>query len=183
MMKAIHLLFLTIGLYGYSLNAQEINWVSVDKAVALQKQAPKKIIMDVYTNWCGPCKMLDRNTFKNPDVVKYINENFYAVKFNAEGNAEFDFKERSFSNPNYDPAKANRRNSSHEFARYLRIQAFPTIVFLDEEANYIAGVKGYQGPQQIELYLKLFNSDDYKNMTQEGFNAYYESFSPTFIEK
>ena len=36
--------------------AQEINWMSLENAVELQKKTPKKIMMDVYTNWCGPCK-------------------------------------------------------------------------------------------------------------------------------
>ena len=38
--------------------AQKINWVSFNEALELQKESPKKIIMDVYTNWCGPCKMI-----------------------------------------------------------------------------------------------------------------------------
>lgn len=180
MMKTFNLFVIIAAFFTSNLVAQEINWITVEEALALQKKEPRKIIMDVYTTWCGPCKMLDKNTFKNPDVVKYINENFYAVKFNAEGNTTVSFKERTFTNPNYDPAKAKRRNSPHEFSRFLKISAFPTIVFLDDNANYIAGIKGYQGPQQIELYLKLFNSQDYLNMTQESFNAYYEKFEPTF---
>ena len=60
--------------------------MSLEEAVAAQAVHPKKIMMDVYTSWCGPCKMLDKNTFQNPDVVEYVNENYYAVKFNAEGN-------------------------------------------------------------------------------------------------
>ena len=40
--------------------AQEINWVTFEEALELQKKNPKKIMMDVYTNWCGPCKMLDK---------------------------------------------------------------------------------------------------------------------------
>ena len=64
--------------------SQEIKWISLEDAVYLQEAAPN-IIIDMYTNWCGPCKLLDRNTFANKDVVKYINDNFYAVKFNAEG--------------------------------------------------------------------------------------------------
>jgi thioredoxin-related protein len=177
-----HITLLLVMILPIALTAQKINWVTVEEALALQQKEPRKIIMDVYTKWCGPCKMLDKNTFQNPDVINYINNNFYAVKFNAEGNDEVTFKDKIFTNPGYDPAKANRRNSSHEFSRFLRISAFPTIVFLDDEANYIAGIKGYQGPQQIELYLKLFNSEDYKGMTQEGFNAYYEKFTPTFSE-
>ena len=42
-----------------SLKAQEkINWISLEKAVELQKKTPKKILIDMYTVWCGPCKML-----------------------------------------------------------------------------------------------------------------------------
>ncbi|MFC0602994.1 thioredoxin family protein [Winogradskyella pulchriflava] len=161
----------------------EINWVTMEEAIALQEKEPRKIFMDVYTNWCGPCKMLDKNTFHNEDVVNYINEHFYAVKFNGEGNASVTYKDKTFGNPNYDPAKANRRNSAHEFASYLKVRAYPTMVFFDEEANYITPVTGYLKPQQLELYLKLFQSDKYKEMTtQEQFNEYYKSFKPTFKE-
>ena len=58
--------------------------MSLDEALKAQKTKPK-IIMDVYTKWCGPCKFLDKKTFGNPDVARYISQNFYAVKFNAEG--------------------------------------------------------------------------------------------------
>lgn len=174
------LVFFVFALSGF---AQEIKWMTIEEAIALQKKEPRKIIMDVYTNWCGPCKLLDKNTFHNPDVVDYINKNYYAVKFNAEGNSNVTYKENTFGNPNYDPAKANRRNSAHEFTRFLRVSAYPTMVFFDEEANFIAPISGYLKPQQIELYLKLFKSDKYKEMTsQEQFNEYYKSFKATFKE-
>lgn len=165
------------------LSAQEINWVSFNEAIELQKKEPKKIMMDVYTNWCGPCKMLDKNTFHNKDVVAYVNTHFYAVKFNAEGNESITFKDQTYANPQYNAAHANRRNSVHEFTRSLGVSAYPTIVFFDENAQLIAPIRGYQQPQQLELYLKLFQSDDYKQMTtQESFTAYYEAFKPEFSE-
>jgi len=181
-MKKITLLVFILAVT-FSVTAQDINWVTFEEAVALQKKNPKKIMMDVYTNWCGPCKMLDRNTFKNIDVVDYVNKHYYAVKFNAEGNDTVTYKDQEFTNPNYDASKANRRNSAHEFARFLQVRAFPTIAFFDEELKMIAPIRGYQKPQQLELYLKLFKDDDYKEMTtQESFNAYYKAFKPTFVE-
>lgn len=161
--------------------ANEINWMSFEDAVAAQKKNPKKIMIDAYTVWCGPCKMLDKNTFNNADLVNYVNENYYAVKFNAQGNEIINFKGKKYSNPRYDPKKASKRNSSHELANFFRISAYPTILFLDEEATFLTPVKGYKTPQQLELYLKLFATDAYKNLkTEAQWSAYQQSFKTTF---
>ena len=53
-----------------SLSAQEkIKWMSFGEALKAQKKEPRKIFMDVYTDWCGPCKLLDKNTFQNPCLL------------------------------------------------------------------------------------------------------------------
>lgn len=180
-MKKIGYIVLLAVLMSFSGVAQEIKWVTLEEAIELQKKTPKKIMMDVYTNWCGPCKMLDRNTFHNADVVAFVNKNYYAVKFNAEGNGDIAFKGKTYSNPGYNPANANRRNSVHQLSRYLQVNAYPTIVFFDEKADVIAPIKGYQKPTQLELYLKLFKSDAYKTMdTQEKFTEYAKAFKPEF---
>jgi thioredoxin-related protein len=182
MKKALFILCITV-LTVSSAIAQEINWVSFEEAVALQKKTPKKIMMDMYTVWCGPCKMLDKNTFQNKDVVAYVNKNYYAVKFNAEGNEVVSFKGATFENPNYDQAKAKRRNSSHELSRHFSVQAYPTLVFLDESADFIAPIRGYKTPQQLELYLKMFGDDSHKGMDTEAFNVYFKAFKPEFSQK
>ena len=61
-----------------------IKWYTWDEAIALNAKNPKKIFIDLYTEWCGYCKKMDANTFKDPEVAKYMNEHFYAVKFDAE---------------------------------------------------------------------------------------------------
>ena len=166
-----------------TLSAQEINWVTLEEAVELQKKSPKKIMMDVYTSWCGPCKMLDRNTFSNKDVAEYVNKHYYAVKFNAEGNEVINFKDKKFENPSYDPAKAKRRNSAHQLSRYFSVKAYPTIVFLDEKADFIAPITGYKKPQQLELYLKMFKKNEHTGMdTQAKFNDYAKKFKPEFSQ-
>ena len=131
--------------------SQEIKWISLEDAVYLQEASPRNILIDVYTNWCGPCKSLDRITFSNKSVIKYINDNFYAVKFNAEGNDVINFKGYEFTNPNYNPSKSNRRNSSHQLTRSLGVSAYPTIVFLDKSSNLVHRLRGYQSPRQIEV--------------------------------
>ena len=53
---------------------EKINWMTFAEAIEAQKIKPKKILMDIYTTWCGPCKLMDKNTFQNPDVVNYVNQ-------------------------------------------------------------------------------------------------------------
>jgi thioredoxin-related protein len=177
-MKKI-LLLLILVLAGVSVNAQEseINWMSLEDALQAQASSPRKILMDAYTTWCGPCKMLDINTFQNPDVVKYVNENYYAVKFNAEGKDEISFKDRVFKNPNYDPNRATGRNSQHELATAMGITAYPTIVFFNEKGDILLPVPGYKTPVQLELYLKLFFNDDHETIgSQEQWDQYQKDF-------
>ena len=176
-----YILTVLILLSSLSVVAQSINWVTMDRALELQKNAPKNIMIDVYTTWCGPCKMLDKNTFTNKDLIAFVNANYYAVKFNAEGNELVNYKNQLFKNPNYDPAKAKRRNSAHQFSQYLGVRAYPTIVFLDHNAELIAPIPGYQTVQKIEIYLQLFKDQTYKDVnSQEAFNTYYQNFKPTF---
>ncbi len=176
------ILILTFTLFSLSISAQKINWMSFEEAVKAQKVAPKKIFIDAYTVWCGPCKMLDKNTFSNPDLIAYMNQNYYAVKFNAEGNDTINFKGKTYTNPGFNP-NSNGRNSSHELASYFGVRAYPTLLFLDEETNFITPLTGYRTPTQLELYLKMFKNDDYKNIkTQEEFNAYSSNFKYEFKE-
>src|SRR5690606_4244227 len=171
MKKVLSLIALV--LVATNLSAQEINWVTLEEAVKLQKKNPKKIMIDAYTNWCGPCKMLDKNTFQKKDVADYVNKHYYAVKFNAEGNETITFKGNTFSNPGYNPANENKRNSPHQLAAYFSVRSYPTILFLDEKGEFLSPIIGYKTPQQLELYLKLFKNNEHINMkTQEDFLAY-----------
>ena len=64
MKKLLLTLFVALG--ALATQAQEINWMTIDEALAAHKKTPKPIFMDVYTYWCGPCNLLDKNTF--PDA-------------------------------------------------------------------------------------------------------------------
>jgi thioredoxin-related protein len=176
-------IFLIIGLVltTITLKAQEdINWMTMNEALAAQSNNPKKIMMDVYTNWCGPCKMLDKNTFQNADVVKYVNDNYYAVKFNAEGNAEINYKDQEYKNPGYEASRKGR-NAQHQLAGALNITAYPTIVFFDENGETLVPLPGYKTAPQLELYLKLFLNDGHKNITsKEEWDNYQKEFKFEF---
>ncbi len=160
--------------------AQEIKWVTMNEALELQKTQPKKILMDAYTTWCGPCKMMDQKTFTNKDVVNYVNKHFYAVKFNAEGTEEVMYKDFNYTNPNYDPERKGR-NSQHFFANALKITGYPSLVFFDEDSNVIAPIMGYRTPSQLEIFLKMIAKNDYKELNStEAWQDYEKKFKGTF---
>ncbi|SHI84835.1 thioredoxin family protein [Aquimarina spongiae] len=175
-----NLLLICVMLLCVTTQAQEIKWMSFNEALEAQKKEPRKIFMDVYTDWCGPCKLLDKKTFHNKDVVSYVNENFYAVKFNAEGTEKIEYNNFTYTNPNYKHGRKGR-NSQHFFANALKISGYPSIVFFDENGGLIAPVVGYKTPQQLELYLKMIHSDDYKQLTSaDAWKKYEKAFVGTF---
>ncbi|WP_127846084.1 thioredoxin family protein [Psychroflexus aestuariivivens] len=176
----LNILLIIFLLLNISINAQ-IEWMSMNEALDAQEKKPKKIFVDVYTEWCGPCKMMDKNTFTNDDVVEYINKHFYAVKFNAEGTEKVQYKDFNYTNPNYDPKRKGRRNSQHFFANALKVSGYPTVVFFDEKSDVISPVVGYKTPEQLEIYLKMIATDKYKKIkSAEDWKRYQKSFESTF---
>ncbi len=135
-------------------NAQEIKWLTIDEALAAQVKKPKPIFMDVYTDWCGPCKMLDRNTFSDPSFAKYINENYYAVKFNAEGNSTVNYKGKKYSNPGFDATRGGR-NAVHEFTTLLQVRAYPSMFVLDTKGEVKSPIIGYYSAEQLLPLIKV----------------------------
>ena len=112
--------------------------------------------------------MMYNQTFHDPAVVKYVNENYYAVKFNAEGNEVVNFKGYQWTNPGYDPAKANSRNSTHDLTLAIapvqtRI-AYPTIVYLDEQLNILAPLQGFFPAAQELPVLTYFKENKHKEI-------------------
>ena len=160
--------------------SQDIKWMSLEKALEAQKVLPKKIIMDVYTTWCGPCRLLDKKTFGNPDVSRYISQNFYAVKFNAEGDEEIFFYDKKYSNPNYNPDRKGR-NSTHDFTKFLGIRGYPTIIFFSEQGDPIIPLTGYFNVRQIEPYLKMIKRGDFAVFKDsDDIEKYIENFNYRF---
>jgi len=159
--------------------AASIQWMSLEEAVEAQKKEPRKIMMDVYTQWCGPCKMMMANTFTNANVINYVNANYYAVKFDAESPSEVQFQGETYSNPTYDPNRRGR-NGVHELSRALGVNAYPTLVYFDEKAGVIAPISGYKQPGQMELYLKFFHEAYQPGAGQEAWEQYRDSFEYTW---
>ncbi|MBA7554807.1 hypothetical protein ES705_47442 [subsurface metagenome] len=116
-----------------SMNAQEVNWYTFKEAVELNKKEPRKILVDVYTDWCGYCKVMDKNTFGNKYVADYLNKSYYPVKFNAEQKEEITYNEKTYK------FVAQGSRGFHELAAALLNgqMSYPSVVFLDEQVRII----------------------------------------------
>ena len=170
-------------LFSANVYSQQINWISINELEDVLKTSEKNIIIDIYTNWCGPCKLMEKNTFQNKYISKFINENYHAVKFNAEGNETVTFTEKVFQNPNFDVKRVNTRNATHEFTRFLGVSAYPTTIFLDKDMSLITPVRGYLIPKQLEIYLELFKNDQYKKITSQlDFDNFIKSFESNILD-
>ncbi len=139
----------------------EINWLSWSEAIALNKKKPKKIFIDVYTDWCGWCKRMDKSTFKNKKVVEYMNKNFYAVKLDAEMKKDVTFKDHTFK------FVSNGRRGQHELAASLldNRMSYPSYVFMNKNVERITIAKGYQNENDLLSIMHFVAKDKYKTVS------------------
>ncbi len=152
-------LVVIIGLLTYTASAQQVNWLSWNEAASLAAtdKNPKKIFVDVYTDWCGWCKKMDKDTFQNAEVAEYMSNNFYMVKLDGEGKEPIDFKGKTYK---YVPSG---KRGYHELAAALlqgRL-SYPTVVFMDEQHNMLSPVPGYQKPDPFLNIARYFGDNIY----------------------
>jgi thioredoxin-related protein len=152
----------------------KINWMSFEEAVEANEKAPRKILIDVYTDWCGWCKRMDATTFSDPQVVEYVNKHYYAVKLNAEKEKPIILKDSTYQ---VDPKLG--RNGTHTLAVQLLNgkMSYPTIVYLDDRFNMLSPVPGFMSAKDIEKVLRFFGENIYLSQKWE---TYSESFKGTF---
>jgi thioredoxin-related protein len=148
-----------------------ITWLSIDEALKLQQIKPKKIIIDVYTEWCGWCKKMDNETFSNPILARYINENYYAVKFDAEQKKDIVFKGITYSNT------SNTPRSPHQFAAFLlnNKMGYPSTVYLDEQLNLLTVVQSYLSAPDLEPIVAYFATNSYRVQKWEDYRKNFTS--------
>ena len=149
-----------------------VNWITFDEAYIKCKKNPRPIMIDVYTTWCGPCKMMSAQTFNNPTIAKYINDNFYAVKFDAESKDSVKFDKYAFASTD-----ATNPKAPHQFAASILDNqlAYPSIVFLNNQIQRLDILKGFMPPKNFEPILNYYGSGEYQKVKWEDYQKNFVS--------
>lgn len=141
-------------------NLAAVLWLSLPEAAELAEKNDKMILIDVYTEWSGWSKLMERNTYSEKRIIRFINENFYAVRFNAESQESVQFNQLTY--------KGDQNGSYHTLA-YSLLEGkmdFPSTVFLDEDLNVLLVVPGYMDRSRMEVVLHYFGERAYLNERQ-----------------
>ena len=111
----------------------QVQWISFEQLEDSLSKKPKKVFIDFYTGWCTYCRKMDKEVFTKPAVAEILNNQYYAVKMDAETTDTIRFDGQFFVNK----STAKRRRGIHELAFLLGQRdgqfAPPTMLVLDSE--------------------------------------------------
>jgi uncharacterized protein YyaL (SSP411 family) len=143
-----------------------VKWYTIQEAEKLFKQTPRPIFIDTYTDWCGWCKKMDKETFTNSVISDILNNKFYPVKFDAEGKESINFLGQTFIND-------GKSGNAHQLAVALlqgRL-SYPTVVFLTQKNSEVAvsPVPGFKVAKEMEVLLNFFADKTYESNNWEDF--------------
>lgn len=161
-----------------------VNWMTLKEAETHYKEVPKPIIIDFYTEWCGWCKVMMKNTYSNPGIASYINANFYPVKFDAETKDTVEF-----DGVKYAPTGKEKRDPNEFAVKMLNGKmVYPSTLFLNKAANFNMSAQGYLEPQKIEPMLVFVLENAFRSSTFDDFKnnfekAFYDSSQQVLYEK
>jgi thioredoxin-related protein len=133
---------------GKSEEKAKLDWLALDAAVDKAKAQNKHVIVNVYTTWCGYCRMMDKQTFGNAEVAAHLRENFVLAKVNGESSSKVHWQ--------------GQEMTEREFARAVGVTGFPATYFLKPNAEMLGGVSGYIRTPEFMVYAKYVSTKWYE---------------------
>lgn len=127
---------------------KRLDWLQFDAAATRASQEGKHVIVDIYTTWCGWCRVMDRETYGNPEVADYLKQNFVLVKVNGESSSKIHWKGRELT--------------ERQFTREVGVTGFPTTFFLKPDLDVLGGVPGFIRPNDFLIYARYVNTRWYE---------------------
>lgn len=133
-----------------------IEWLSFEQLEEALANEPKKVFIDFYTDWCSYCKKMDKKVFTRPEVINAINEDFYAVRMDAESRDSITFEGQVFFNR----LATDKRPGVHDLALLLGQRdgqfAPPTLLVLNEDFKILDRKFEYLYSEKLLRWLKGF---------------------------
>lgn len=143
----------------------KLKWYSFNEAILLNKTNPRKFIVDIYTDWCTGCRVMNKTTYADSSVADYINKNFYLVDFNAEIKDTINFNGHVFTHI------PTREKPFHPLTTWLTGGGLtlPTAIFLDENYERLDIVQHYLIPEVMLPVVHYYGENAYKKMKWEDY--------------
>jgi len=150
---------------------ERLQWLTLTEVEAEMERQKKDIIIDLYTDWCGWCRVMDKNTYTHKQVIDYIQRNFYPVKMNAETKEMITWRGKQF--------KYNDAYRVNDFAILLtggRL-SYPSTIIIPADGSTPQAIPGYLKPADMELILKYFGEGHFG---KTPFQEYQKHFKQTW---
>lgn len=152
-MKQIIVLLFLISFVTH-ISAKDLQWKKYNAGVVEAKKTGKKVLVDVYTDWCKWCKKMDEVTYKDSKVKAYLEKNFVVIKLDAEGTENVSYQGRTMAAP--------------QFAKEMQIDGYPATLFMKSSGEAITVLPGYSEPAMFLNVLSYIKEEQYskKNFEQ-----------------
>ena len=126
------------------------SWISFNEGMEMASRTGRPVIIDFYTSWCRWCKVMDRETFSDPEVKDFLEKNFVTVRIDAENRTE----QLRYRGKTYTPVQLTRK---------FAVRAYPSLAYLESDGSLIAVVPGFKKPDVFMPTLKYIKDGCYRN--------------------